>query len=63
MSALEQLESFMERHSTSWHHRRHDKAQSFLDRFVRQNVAEIDEIAFEDKVVSNRPSIRYVTAF
>ena len=38
------LLSYAEPLSASWHERRHGKAQDFLDRFVRQNIAEIDEI-------------------
>lgn len=44
-SGMERFRSFVEVHSPAWHHRRQALAQSFLDRFVRQNVAEIDEIA------------------
>lgn len=31
-----------------WHERRHRIGQDFLNRFVRQNIAEIDEIPFEE---------------
>lgn len=34
--------------SPAWHHRRQAVAQAFLDQFVRQNVAEIDEIPFSE---------------
>ncbi|PWN24623.1 hypothetical protein BDZ90DRAFT_276289 [Jaminaea rosea] len=44
-SNVERFRSFVEVHSPAWHHRRQRIGQSFLDRFVRQNVAEIDEIA------------------
>jgi len=37
-------------HTQAWHERRHRIAQSFLDRFVRQNIAEIDEIEQERHV-------------
>ncbi|KAJ3185877.1 hypothetical protein HK101_009798 [Irineochytrium annulatum] len=40
----ERFHAFREVHTPQWHARRHELAQSFLDRFVRQNVAEIDEI-------------------
>lgn len=36
----------------AWHQRRHLMAQAFLDRFVRQNIAEIDEIEQERTSVS-----------
>ncbi|KAJ3211992.1 hypothetical protein HDU67_004137 [Dinochytrium kinnereticum] len=51
---VEQFHSFREVHTQSWHARRHALAQSFLDRFVRQNVAEIDEIPFEESLVKIR---------
>ncbi|CAK5267738.1 unnamed protein product, partial [Mycena citricolor] len=47
----EKFHSFREVHSLEWHANRHELGQRFLDRFVRQNVPEIDEIPFEDKVV------------
>jgi site-specific DNA-cytosine methylase len=47
MSASELLQEFLEVRSESWHGRRHLLAQRFLDRFVRQNLAEIDEIPCE----------------
>ena len=41
-----------------WHERRHRLGQVFLDRFVRQNIAEIDEIAFEEhKVYIDLPAV------
>jgi SNF2 family DNA or RNA helicase len=41
-----------------WHERRHRLGQAFLDRFVRQNIAEIDEIAFEEhKVYVDLPAV------
>jgi hypothetical protein len=42
------MSQYMEVRSLQWHERRHELAQSFLDRFVRQNVAEIDEIPYEE---------------
>lgn len=42
------MSCFMESRSLQWHIRRHELAQQFLDRLVRQNVAEIDEIPFEE---------------
>jgi hypothetical protein len=46
----------------AWHARRHAQAQAFLDRFVRQNIAEIDEIPFTDSVerVSLAPAERAI---
>ena len=43
-TAAERFHAFREVHSAAWHHRRDDLAQSFLDVFVRQNIAEIDDI-------------------
>ncbi|OCH91470.1 hypothetical protein OBBRIDRAFT_812104 [Obba rivulosa] len=43
-SASEKFHSFRETHSLEWHAHRHNLGQTFLDRFVRQNIAEIDEI-------------------
>ena len=37
--------------SVYWHERRHLHAQKFLDKFVRQNIAEIDEIPYEEHEV------------
>ena len=48
-SGLESLSMLLENKSIQWHERRHTLAQSFLDRFVRQNIAEIDEIPFVSK--------------
>ncbi|KAF9815099.1 hypothetical protein IEO21_04796 [Rhodonia placenta] len=42
--AVEKFHSFREVHSLEWHAHRHEIGQTFLDRFVRQNIAEIDEI-------------------
>ncbi|KAG0146890.1 hypothetical protein CROQUDRAFT_656689 [Cronartium quercuum f. sp. fusiforme G11] len=49
-TAAEQFHSFREIRSAAWHHRRDEVAQTFLDRFVRQNVAEIDEIPYEEGI-------------
>eukprot|EP01113_Clastostelium_recurvatum_P046108 TRINITY_DN802_c3_g1_i2.p1 TRINITY_DN802_c3_g1~~TRINITY_DN802_c3_g1_i2.p1 ORF type:complete len:630 (-),score=156.57 TRINITY_DN802_c3_g1_i2:28-1818(-) len=47
-------------HSKAWHERRHRGAQRFLDVFVRQNIAEIDEIKLErhDVHISLTPAER-----
>eukprot|EP00747_Dinoflagellata_sp_TGD_P038297 gnl/TRDRNA2_/TRDRNA2_139582_c1_seq1.p1 gnl/TRDRNA2_/TRDRNA2_139582_c1~~gnl/TRDRNA2_/TRDRNA2_139582_c1_seq1.p1 ORF type:complete len:502 (-),score=107.10 gnl/TRDRNA2_/TRDRNA2_139582_c1_seq1:96-1601(-) len=42
----------MEKPSTAWQRRRHEKAQEFLDRFARQNIAEIDELPIEDETIT-----------
>lgn len=49
-TTAETFHSFREMHSPAWHHRRQQVAQAFLDRFVRQNEAEIDEIPFEEVI-------------
>ena len=49
-SGLESLSHYLESRSLQWHFRRHELSQSFLDRFVRQNIAEIDEIPFQESV-------------
>jgi hypothetical protein len=50
-TTMEKLSSLLEARSPQWHERRHGVAQSFLDRFVRQNIAEIDEIKCEEHIV------------
>jgi len=47
LSKSELFQEFLETKSLSWHTRRRSVAQRFLHRFVRQNVAEIDEIPFK----------------
>ncbi|KAJ3265798.1 hypothetical protein HDU77_003818 [Chytriomyces hyalinus] len=47
----EQFHAFREIHTHEWHARRHQIAQKFLDQFVRQNIAEIDEIISEEVLV------------
>lgn len=42
---------FREAHTFAWYEQRHKMAQKFLDRFVRQNIAEIDEIPWREQVV------------
>ncbi|QRV87675.1 Serine/threonine-protein phosphatase [Ceratobasidium sp. AG-Ba] len=51
-TAAESFHSFRDVRSLEWHTRRHQVAQNFLDTFVRQNVAEIDEIKSEEHVMS-----------
>ncbi|KAI9793644.1 MAG: hypothetical protein M1816_007539 [Peltula sp. TS41687] len=43
---VEKFQAFKQGRSSAWHQRRHEVAQQFLDQFVRQNIAEIDEIPF-----------------
>lgn len=43
-TAAERFHAFRETHSLAWHRRRDDLAQEFLNIFVRQNIAEIDDI-------------------
>lgn len=49
---MEAFHSFRETHTASWHEARYAVAQRFLDTFVRQNVAEIDEIPCAHHTVS-----------
>ncbi|KAJ1459723.1 hypothetical protein M885DRAFT_613323 [Pelagophyceae sp. CCMP2097] len=48
LSGSELFHEFLQRRSAAWHARRRDVAQAFVNRFVRQNVAEIEEIPFEE---------------
>jgi hypothetical protein len=48
---VEKFNYVREMHTPAWHARRHRLAQTFLDRFVRQNVAEIDEIPYLEQNV------------
>lgn len=47
----EKFSSLLEIRSVQWHEKRHLIAQSFLNRFVRQNIAEIDEIKCEEHTI------------
>ena len=51
LTKSEIFRSLMETPSDAWRKRRHDVAQCFLSRFVRQNIAEVDEIASEEQQV------------
>ncbi len=51
-TAAEAFHSFREVRTASWHAARYQVAQRFLDTFVRQNVAEIDEIPSHQHIVS-----------
>ncbi|OAX36134.1 hypothetical protein K503DRAFT_826618 [Rhizopogon vinicolor AM-OR11-026] len=48
---VEEFHSFREVHTQEWHAHRHNLGQLFLDMFVRQNIAEIDEIPCTFEVV------------
>ncbi|KAF9240628.1 hypothetical protein BU15DRAFT_73858 [Melanogaster broomeanus] len=47
---VEAFHSFREVHTQEWHAHRHRLGQVFLDTFVRQNIAEIDEIPCSSEV-------------
>ena len=61
-TSMEKFSDMMDLKSVQWHQRRHELAQTFLDRFVRQNIAEIDEIPQEEhlKYVTLPPAERAV---
>ncbi|KAK9448197.1 uncharacterized protein V1518DRAFT_419949 [Limtongia smithiae] len=48
-TAVEKFHSFREVRSLNWHAHRNTVAQTFLDKYVRQNLAEIDEIPWSQK--------------
>ena len=62
ITKAETFQFFKERPTQHWHETRHAVAQGFLDRFVRQNIAEIDEIRSEEIPVeiSLRPAERAI---
>lgn len=49
-TAAEKFHAFREVHSAAWHRRRDDLAQEFLNVFVRQNIAEIEDIPTAEHV-------------
>lgn len=51
LTGLESMSQHMEVRSMQWHERRRSLAQSFLNHFVRQNTAEIDEISYEEQMI------------
>lgn len=55
-SDAETFQSFRAPRSEAWHRRRHELAQTFLDKFARRNVAEIDEIPSTEHIVLVRQS-------
>lgn len=48
---LEKFSNMLEVRTIQWHENRHRIAQSLLDTFVRQNIAEIDEIPYEEHIM------------
>ncbi|KFY42226.1 hypothetical protein V495_04619 [Pseudogymnoascus sp. VKM F-4514 (FW-929)] len=44
MTSGEEFRTFNQKQSFAWHQNRHKLAQSFLDKFVRQNIADIEAI-------------------
>ncbi|KAH9951203.1 hypothetical protein B0H21DRAFT_888547 [Amylocystis lapponica] len=50
LTASETFHSFREVHTLEWHAHRHEIGQAFLDRFLRQNIAEISEIPFNQEI-------------
>ena len=48
ITKAETFQFYKEKATQHWHANRHAVAQGFLDRFVRQNIAEIDEIRSEE---------------
>ncbi|KAL2011944.1 hypothetical protein VTN00DRAFT_4662 [Thermoascus crustaceus] len=51
-SDAENFHSFQSARSDAWHRRRYEVAQRFLSQFMRQNVAEIDDIPWTEHVCS-----------
>lgn len=51
-TSAEEFHSFRDVRTAGWHRRRDGVAQKFLDLFARQNWAEIDEIPYEEEIVS-----------
>lgn len=48
---MELFNAFKQVHSPYWHTRRQQIAQAFLNQFLRQNYAEIEEIPYEEHIV------------
>ena len=51
LTAVERFQFFRDVHTPAWYAERHATAQQFLDLFVRQNIAEIDEIPWREQAV------------
>ena len=62
ITKVETFQFFKEKPTQQWHKRRWEVAQEFLNRFMRQNIAEIDEIKFREDVcdVQLRPAERAI---
>ena len=50
ITKVETFQFFKEKPTQHWHKRRWEVAQDFLDRYMRQNIAEIDEIKYKEDV-------------
>ncbi|KAJ5084094.1 C-5 cytosine methyltransferase [Penicillium alfredii] len=55
-TAVEAFQLFQPPHSNAWYDNRHRHAQSFLNRFARQNMAEIDHIPLDTHLVLSQMS-------
>ncbi|PKX99889.1 putative C-5 cytosine-specific DNA methylase [Aspergillus campestris IBT 28561] len=62
-SDAEAFESFRTPRTEAWHRSRHELAQRFLDRFMRKNIAEIDEIPFVEHIVLAPQSLAERTVY
>jgi len=62
ITKVETFQFFKEKPTQQWHKRRWEVAQGFLNRYMRQNIAEIDEIKFKEDVcdVQLRPAERAI---
>jgi len=62
ITKVETFQFFKEKPTQQWHKRRWEVAQQFLNRYMRQNIAEIDEIKFKEDVVdvNLRPAERAI---
>ena len=62
ITKVETFQFFKEKPTQHWHKRRWEVAQDFLDRYMRQNIAEIDEIKYKEDVcdVQLRPAERAI---
>jgi len=62
ITKVETFQFFKDKPTQQWHKRRWEVAQGFLNRYMRQNIAEIDEIKFKEDVcdVQLRPAERAI---
>ncbi|EFQ99013.1 DNA repair protein rad8 [Nannizzia gypsea CBS 118893] len=49
---VEQFQPLVTRRSTAWHERRHEIAQGFLNKFMRKNMPDIDDIPWTEHIIS-----------